>query len=375
MKNVTLSYPNSSKDKNFQIPKFLLLVFFLSNWVIIANAQSVNIIPPAQESEPFAANRSYEFRSSYSIPNDATICSYTWSAVSNATVDGASTNASARFKFTDNYGLATIRLRLLYYRGSSNCTSDTASVLRSITIAIRSLKGKAPELEQFGSQSGSNFSLRYCETNFQILLKAFMYPTSTNYNGGEVDGYEVTLPAGWSSDGRTGTFTTSIRYINLTFPNGCNTGGVKVRAYQNCGICPITSNYSELATFNLIRSPNQLTITTNPSNYTARCELKDPITLTTDAFSCATTYQWVLPTGWKGPNGQSVFNGGNSVTVTPNGTSAGSISVTAVLNCGINRTGAKTITFNSAVDKPTFATNSTRTLCPATAGKDNANIR
>ncbi|GAB4408021.1 MAG: hypothetical protein OHK0053_34740 [Microscillaceae bacterium] len=191
-----------------------------------------------------------------------------------------------------------------------------------------------------------------CNTSTSVELKSFNYADGTNYFGSEIDSYEITVPSGWTVNGQMGTVTTPIRTFTLGIPNSCSTGSIVVRGKQTCFSCP--TNVSSPATFTVVRTPTSITV----SPYTARCD-ETTATLSTQNFGCATTYQLVLPSGWAGPNGQSVFNGGSSVSVIPNGTTGGVVSVTSVLNCNVNITGAFTIPFDNSVDTPVF------TLAPA----------
>lgn len=278
----------------------------------------------------------------------------------NAILDGANNENNAVFKFTDTWGTAVIKLKVFAkiddnQGNNGNCSTTQFIGEQTYTISIRSPKGKAPKLVQTSTQSGNKFKMRYCQTQTLVEIEAFKYAdVPGRYSGQEFENYEITLPAGWSSDGRTGTFTTPIRFLNLTIPNGCTESSFTVRAKQNCGSCP--TNLSDPATFQIERFPKQLTINTNPGNYVPRCDDTNFVTFTTDDFSCATNYIWILPSGWKGPNGETGnFNGGSTVNIQPNGQNGGTVSAIAVLNCGTNIEGSKVLNnYSIAVAEPVF---------------------
>lgn len=154
------------------------------------------------------------------------------------------------------------------------------------------------------------------------------------------DGYEWTIPVGWKfSDGNVSNGTprlflgTNGRTQQFT-PDCKGSGAVVVRAYTNAEGRG-TPHYSLPRPLPISRSPNISISTPPPSGI--RCGV--PFTASVPELSCATSYNWTVPSGW------TISGTGRTRTITPLGTS-GTISV------NIPVTGGCTITTSQNIMAP-----------------------
>jgi hypothetical protein len=185
-----------------------------------------------------------------------------------------------------------------------NCTQSYLNDrLFTIDFIIRSLKNRNPS-----SIIGSSNIIR-CNTQSITYTIDKMYllnvPTDISANPIYADGYEWIIPAGWKywdnaeSTGEARIIRSFDANSISVFPNSCDGGIVKVRAFYdsyNSGVGIVShSNYREI---NVTRStPATNIISINPSNYVARCDDKTQVTFRATAISCATNYNWQIPTG------------------------------------------------------------------------------
>lgn len=123
-----------------------------------------------------------------------------------------------------------------------------------------------------------------------------------------------------TSDGTT-PITGQNRSIAAT-PHSCNGNNAKirVRAFSSCGN-GYTSNWSEIT---ISRTLPTLSFSAPPPASVV-CGNTTPITVTVTPVPGATSYTWTKPSGWGGTSTT------NSITLTPNGTGAGNVTVRANL--------------------------------------------
>jgi hypothetical protein len=127
-------------------------------------------------------------------------------------------------------------------------------------------------------------------------------------------------------------------------PSACASGTeiVRVRAYTNTE-GKGTPHYSNLSNpLTVVRTPNvEISIPTN-----LKCGI--PFTASVPTLSCATAYNWSIPSGW------AISGSGASRTITPNGT-VGTISISIPNTGGCTVTASKNITttFNPTISGPT----------------------
>ncbi len=211
---------------------------------------------------------------------------------------------------------------------TASCTSG-GTLSTSFTYAIRSLKDRVP------SNIRSSSVLPYCSTSSMILAVDVMFLENTGGTSGilqqRADGYEWTLPAGWSSNGSTGTFRTTTESISIVPDNGCRQGSASVKAYVSS--CNSGFKYSGSASISLNRPSPSISIAPAAGYSGAACGNVQPVTFTVTPVSCATNYLWVFPSGWLQT---PVYTTSNSITVTPSGGAldAGNVQVTVNLECG-----------------------------------------
>ena len=138
------------------------------------------------------------------------------------------------------------------------------------------------------------------------------------------DSYQWVIPAGWKLDGVTSNgstpFTGKGESVSLT-PDAFSEGIIKVRAYSECNN-GYTSNWS--ADFPISRTvATPSAITGNDGKDYVVCGVTEPITFQVTPVQGATSYIWTKPAGWGGASTTA------SITLTPNGTNAGTITVKA----------------------------------------------
>ncbi len=138
------------------------------------------------------------------------------------------------------------------------------------------------------------------------------------------DSYQWIIPVGWKLDGVTSNGSTPItgkgESVSLV-PDAFSQGVIKVRAYSNCNN-GYTSNWVlDFPVSRTVATPS--TITHNNGNNFVVCGDTSPIAFQVAAVAGATSYTWTKPSGWGGTSTS------NSITLTPNGTNAGTITVKA----------------------------------------------
>jgi hypothetical protein len=239
--------------------------------------------------------------------------------------------------------------------------SGGSQTLGGSLLFIKTLNGVTPGAISFTGAP----NLAYCITAALTLsVPQTQLPSTNNTTYGTTryaDAYEWTIPSGWSYNGTTSNGTTPIATTTTTSlavtPSGCGGGQIKVRAKLTCN-ANLFSNYQ---TRTVTRTPAALSVTP-PSGYTqALCNVTTPVTFTATSLACASGYKWTIPSGWISggvvSNGTNTYSTGttNSITVTPNGSSAGSIGSTATLNCGATISGSYAITYNGSAPYPVFS--------------------
>ncbi|GAA4306433.1 ice-binding family protein [Nibribacter koreensis] len=160
--------------------------------------------------------------------------------------------------------------------------------------------------------------------------------------------YNWTIPDGWRIVGNSSGSTIKV----LAGPNG---GSISVTAGNTCGLSAPVSKAITVTT-----SPSPAPGVITASNGTNNpCAGTQNVTYTVAPIPNATSYTWVVPTGWTITAGA----GTNSITVTV-GTGAGEISVRAVNPCGPSEKSILNVLPSSA--SPTAATSITGSPAPCT---------
>lgn len=218
---------------------------------------------------------------------------------------------------------------------SSTCAEGVMT--KSSSYAIKSLKDRNPENLRTGIPNN------YCGVN---TVSVFVNEMILENTGGATgisqqyaDGYEWSLPAGWKSNGVSGTVTSSAPFISITPDNGCVGGSLSVKAYMNCNS---GKKYSSLASISLDRPSTSITITPQAGYAGPGCGAVQNVTFTVNhSLTCVDPnigYTWVFPEGWGAGLTKPFNTSSNSITITPSGgeKDGGDINVTVHLTCTIS---------------------------------------
>jgi hypothetical protein len=251
---------------------------------------------------------------------------------------------------------------------SSTCSGETLSV--SKTYAIRSLAGRVPQ------NIRKNPNLNFCET---LSVRVFIDVMFLENTGGSTniqpqqraDGYEWTMPAGWTHNGSATTPVRTIEeFIDITPTDGCKGGSITVKAFKNC---VSGRKYSASSASLSLNRP----IGTNlrvPAGYTGpKCGDTNPVLFTATNIQCATNYRWTATgTQWKDAQGAlGPWNTAtNSITLFPTGTinDQGNIAADIVLPCATLTQTFNALYTNPNLPSPSYTTNSPQLLCTNGSG-------
>lgn len=229
----------------------------------------------------------------YSVMNDPTATSYTW------TLPGGWSGTSATNSITTIAGSTGGNISVV---ANNSCGSSSASIL---PVTVNSIPANP------GTISG----------NTLVCLGANNLYSVTPVSGAV--SYTWTLPPGWGGSSASDSIITSV---------GSSTGNITVTANNSCG----SSSPSSLTILNV------WTIPANPGTMfgaTTVCEGSSH--LYNVAFgSMTTSYTWTLPSGWSGtPMGNAI----DAIA----GPTGGVISVTANNLCGTSTPSLLTVTVNT----------------------------
>ena len=146
--------------------------------------------------------------------------------------------------------------------------------------------------------------------------------------------YTWNLPSGWSGISTSDSIVTTA---------GINGGTISVTANNQCG-----SSNAKTSTITVNTIPSSPGIITGNESV---CEGVQ-YTYSISPVSGATSYQWILPSGWIGSSTT------NSINIRTN-SSSGNIQVLAVNSCGNTTTSSKTITVNPIPSQPSIINGNT----------------
>lgn len=240
-----------------------------------------------------------------------------WPAVQNVTV----TWDNVQFQGGQSIPQGNIKVEIVpgsCLLPSGEKTSDNKNVV------IKTLNNVTP-----GSISG-NISF----TNGTPITRIFSIPRiqfpGTGQNGGSIsiayaDSYQWLIPAGWQIGSTVSDGTTPITGLGFSVSiqsNSCTGNGekIKVRGFSSCGPGYV-SNWREVT---VVRNLPAMSFSQAPPDNIV-CAVTAPITVSVNPVAGAQSYTWTKPSGWSGTSTT------NSITLTPNGTSAGTVSVRANL--------------------------------------------
>jgi hypothetical protein len=356
-----MKFLNAQGSKSAQVC-VLLLTLMLNH--LLVSGQSLT---PAEGVTTFCPGEAVVYTIN---PSPLTNCStYTWTVTKGSFNFGSSvtstttTGTSVTVYWNDVASTGTLTVTASCKNGSGS----TVTLSESGDYAIRSLAGRAPENPR------ANVSLLYCSTNSVTLMVDVMFLQNTGGTTGipqqRADGYEWTLPTGWSSSGSRGTVITSSEIINIFPDNGCVGGTVSVRAYKDCG----SRKYSSSASISVNRVGVSPALPAPAGYQGPRCGNTTPVTFTAASLPCALNYRWTFPVGMTGPGGAtgSYTTSTNTITLTPSGSASdqGTIAVDINLGCGTLTQTFNTPAYTDApLSTPVFTSGSVAILCANGSG-------
>ena len=254
--------------------------YFRNRNVVISGTTSLGCSAPTQPST-ITGNGTIcvNTNGTYSVTNDPTATSYTWTLPSGWT--GSSTTNSINATSGANGGTITVTAN----NACGNSSQQTVNVTTT----------GAPT--QPSSIAGSTSICVNANGTYSVT------------NDPAVTSYTWTLPSGW-----TGSSTTNS--INAT--SGANGGTITVTANNACGNS--TQQTVNVTTTGAPAQPSTIT-----GNGTICANANGTYSVTNDP--AATSYTWALPSGWTGSSTT------NSINAT-SGANGGTITVTANNTCG-----------------------------------------
>ncbi|MEB2783797.1 T9SS type A sorting domain-containing protein [Algoriphagus persicinus] len=258
-------------------------------------------------------------------------CTYKWTVVNGLFSNGA-TSIQGPYS---QVGSVSVTWSNIPFQGGSSIPNGTLLLTvfncplpngeptsRTEDVLIKTLNGVTP-----GTISGNASILSGDVTNKTYSIPRLKFPGS-GQNGGSTslvyaDSYQWLIPAGWQIGATISNGTTPISgqgYSVSIKPNACTGGIIKVRGYSSCG----PGYYSNWSEKTVSRNLPSLSFTQAPPD-NVRCAITTPITVTVASVPGAQSYTWTKPNGWSGSSTT------NTITLTPNGLNAGTVSVRANL--------------------------------------------
>jgi len=264
----------------------------------------------------------------YTITNDATATEYIWTLPNGWT--GTSSTSSLTVN-TGTSGSGNITVKAKNDCGTSDATTIAVSVSNPAPVMSGSISGTAIVCTGSGGLS--------------YTIPAIANATS----------YAWTVPSGWTITGGSGT-----RAITAT---AGTSGNITVKAINTCGESADSGNFAVSAASGVPASPGVITspaLSLNPNV----CPPATGITFSVVPVANATSYNWIMPTGWEitsGDNTNSITARANANTPFP---ATQSVKVEAVNICGKSGQSAfNNINISNHVD---VSLGSDQTVCKTT---------
>jgi hypothetical protein len=261
----------------------------------------------------------------YSVLYSSSSCSYKWTVTNGSFHVNQSNGPEVSVIWNDETKIGKLKV-------TETCGGASSSVEKEYV--IHSLKGVTP------ANPRAFTTLAYCSTTpFNIAVDRVNVPNTGGVSPVPLkyaDGYEWTLPAGWTSGGIGGTIYSTTEMITIQPTNGCSGGQVSVRAYvEKC-----LRTFSNSVNINVNRATPNITVTP-PSGYAGSgwCQ-QTGVTFTATPISCYSNYVWSFPSGWKGANGATspiTVTTGNTITLYPTGSEADAGAIVSTINLSCNK--------------------------------------
>jgi hypothetical protein len=251
---------------------------------------------------------------------------YAW-AISGGTINSGNSgdgSSTANVTWNDNSGTRTLDVTITRAE-VKNSNGDV--VCSAVLIPATFTGGNSAKVKNLGSNDKPTIAIptpaRFIanfEQDINIGADLFNYP---NVPDTEIETYLWTFGnggTGWSFVQDPGV--TDRQKGVLKSPRSMNSVTVCVGARSNCGNNSMASGTSCTTLVPFVPTPS-----TPSGPAVVTCGNTTPITYSVPAVPGATSYTWTIPGGWSAP---SLTTTTPSITVTPNGTDGGSITVTAV---------------------------------------------
>jgi hypothetical protein len=336
--------------------KNILLTLFLVLLSIHLHAQTIQITPgPGYVTHCPGEYKNYTATIKDQNGDPISGCTYTWSITNGEFYQGKKTGQTISARWNDVTNLGKLKVTI-------TCGEET--YVKEEEYIIRSVKNVSPT--NFMMVGGP---LEICNSTSTIHVQVnpiYVPNTPSGYTPAyEVDGYEWTLqyPDEW-------TVVSSYESAWITPKTGCSKGTIRVRGYINS--CDGTRHYSNFSSELTLRSlPSYNVKAPNGSNtYTQQCG-GGGVTFSVDPISCASTYTWVFPSGWRTDGGADspVVSPNSSISLVPiNSTDGDALkgTVKAIGNLGTcnYEYGTLTIQYSDPpLSTPYFTQNDIYVLC------------
>lgn len=272
---------------------FLLILFFLSTKVILAQTCSIS----------GSFNTAPETSCSYSFNCEDVVGWCTWTIVGDGYfVDGSGT------KLTDSKQLYIPRTQNVSIKWENTQSYNSISVTGYDNSGIQHSDTQKVNVQYIAKPrfiASSPLDVYYNNTA-KIIISVYVVPNATKY--------VWTVPSGWSGPTTTQSISDTVT-TNVSLQPGVVTCRAGVGTFLG-----------DTATLNITRSVPPIQLLSNPS---FGCTTTAPLTYSVTPLTNA-TYLWTLPSGWSG----STTTQTNSNTVTPNGLNGGTLTVAAQVTDG-----------------------------------------
>ena len=224
---------------------------------------------------------------------------------SNSTLNNAGTDVIITWSSSSTSGSIKVTAK--------SCSPTPGNASATLTAPILSLNGVTPGAVT-GSPGATAVQIN-STPNFVFTAPQIQYPTrgSSDPSPYNITTYEWEIPSGWTvvSGGTSNPITVRA--------NNCSAGNVRVRGKASCASGNFFSNWS--APFAITRTLGNPGAITGPAS--VNCTDVSTKTYSISAVPGATSYTWDLPFNWTGTSTTT------SITVTPNGLNAGTLTVRA----------------------------------------------
>ncbi|MBL7872881.1 MAG: hypothetical protein JNM78_14790 [Cyclobacteriaceae bacterium] len=317
-----------------------------------AFAATLVITPPSTSSAqcPLVGIDYFVTVPSGGLPN----CTYNWTVTGGSFVNGISTGTSVKVIWNDATGTGTLKVTASACNPSSENGSTVTNTYTRLSVFGKSFLGPP------NATCPNTIDVPFCSTNAIIVCADKMFVQNTGAIGEppqkEVDRYIFSIPTGWKEAGTNNVgpinVSTVFNFISLE-PLSASGGTVTVVGSITNTCNAIGVSNSNAKTITITRSP--ALVITPPAGYLGpRCGLVAPVTFSVNVLPCANTYTWTKPAGWAGTSTT------NSITLTPDGATGGTLTVNIGLSTGATATKTFALTFFDNISNPTLTKSSSQ---------------